>query len=80
MNSQWCSISGAMPKSRQSVAMVRTQCGQMATIFWTFCAAKVCEAGFGEGLEDEVVAEAAGGVAGAFFFLAGRRRWCRGGP
>jgi hypothetical protein len=27
------------------------------------------EAGFGEVLEDEVVAEAAGGVAGAFFFL-----------
>ena len=27
------------------------------------------EAGLGEGLEDEVVAETAGGVAGAFFFL-----------
>ena len=31
--------------------------------------AKVFEAGFGEVLEDEVVAEAAGGVAGAFFLL-----------
>ena len=48
--------------------MVRTQCGQMATIFWTFCAVKAGEAGFSEGLEDEVVAQAAGGVAGAFLF------------
>ena len=67
MNSLWCSISGAMPKSRQSVAMVRTQWGQMATIFCTFCGREGLQAGFGQVLEDEVVAQAAGGVAGAFF-------------
>ena len=33
MNSLWCSTWGAMPKSRQSVEMVRTQWGQIATIF-----------------------------------------------
>ena len=47
--------------------MVRTQWGQMETIFFTFCACSVSRLALGELLEDEIVAEAAGWVAGAFF-------------
>ena len=47
--------------------MVRTQWGQMETIFLTLFCARIFEIGFGQLLEEEIVAEAADRVAGAFF-------------
>ncbi len=46
--------------------MVRTQWGQMVTIFLTLFWARASRLDFGELLEEEIVAEAADGVAGAF--------------
>ena len=57
--------------------MVRTQCGQMETIFLTFFCFEDFEVLFGELLEDEIVAEAADGIAGAFFLLQNAESWCR---
>ena len=69
MNSLWCSISGAMPYSRQSFEIVRTQCGQMATIFCTFAVSKVFSPNSAMRLKDKIVAQPARRIAGAFFFL-----------
>ena len=65
-NSLWCSISGGVPNSFQSSWMVRTQWGQIDDDLLHLVLREGFEVRLGELLEEQVVAEAADGIAGAF--------------
>ena len=62
-------MGGASPYSFQSVEMVRTQWGQMLTILADLRLRQGFQVLFGQLLEDQIVSETAGRVAGAFFFF-----------
>ena len=60
-------LEACAPYSRQSVPMVRTQCGQMETILPDFGRLQRFDVGFGHLLHGQVVAQAPGRIARAFF-------------
>ena len=68
MNSLWCSMCGGDAEVAPVGGDGADAVGADGDDLLDFLRGEGCEAGFGEGLEDQVVAQAAGGVAGALFF------------